>query len=955
MNRAAVLFANRCQGRVPTQVKKQFMIKFRMFASLTVLLCCSSAVCDELKPIVAEEIKLERPVEFQRDVYPILEANCIACHNVTVTEGDLILENIEAILKGGGTGPAVVPEKPDESLILKLASRGEEPVMPPMPNDRQAKELTPKQLGIIRQWIVEGAKAGAATTSKSMNWQPINPRLQGVYSLDIDNAGRFIAAGRGNHVSIYDMSHRDAVGSLIDPAIMSSDKAGPAGMAHRDYVHAIAFHPAEPMVATSGYRNVKLWRRNVESIAGSWSIPADVQTWAVNSVGTEVCVATAAKGIVVANAVNGVERGTVSLNGQAVTALSMFDADPKWIVAATAESKVVVIRNADLQIAHASEPFAAAITALSPELTGGKIAVLLANGSVRVITIAPDTGVVTDAAEIKSDAGVIEKINGHGSVLLTVAGKRTVQNWKVEDVSLVNRFDLPADITELDVNSATDRAVFSMTDGTASLWSLTDARQIAVLTADLEAQRHLKRAERTKAIFDARVNVLKGQIDENDKEVLAQKEAETRAKAEVEKLTPPQVDARTKYDAAIAATAAAKTALEGKADDEALKTAVTEAEKAEAAAKDAFTKADSDLNLAKKTVDFATQAIARAEKRGVEGKQQHEAAIAEATAANAVFEECKAPAAASVQSPFAGLISDGRYVATADASATLRIWNAVDGAAIDVLPGTQAGSTAITMRTAATSALFATADNRIVARSAFPAWQLTATLGGSEDSGESVFVDRVLSLAFSPDGKLLAAGGGEASRSGQLTLWNVADGTLAREFPDAHSDTVYGLEFSADGKFLASAAADKFVKVFNVSSGEFVRAFEGHTHHVMDVSWKGDGTALASAGADNAIKVWNVETGEQSRTIATYTRQVTSLQFVGLQDMFVSSSGDKRVFFHTASNGQPAREFTGSTDYVYRAATTPDGTLVVSGGEDGNVRVWNAADAAVIVTFAPQP
>ena len=232
---------------------------------------------------------------------------------------------------------------------------------------------------------------------------------------------------------------------------------------------------------------------------------------------------------------------------------------------------------------------------------------------------------------------------------------------------------------------------------------------------------------------------------------------------------------------------------------------------------------------------------------------------------------------------------------------------------------------------------------------------MTATLGGSEDGGDSVFVDRVVSLAFSPDGSLLATGGGEASRSGQIIIWNVADAKLMREFLDAHSDTVYGLEFSADGKFLASAAADKFVKVFNVVTGAFIRAFEGHTHHVMDVSWKGDGTALASAGADNAIKVWNAETGEQSQTIATYTRQVTSLQYVGLQDLFVSSSGDKRVFFHTASNGQPAREFKGSTDYVYRAATTPDGTLVVSGGEDGAVRVWNAADAVEIITFAPQP
>ena len=931
------------------------MIKSKLIAGLAALICCSTAIADELKPITAEAIALGRPVEFERDVYPILEANCIACHNVTVSEGDLILENIAAILKGGGTGPAVVPEKPDESLLLKLASRGEEPVMPPMPNDRQAKELSPNQLGILRQWIIEGARAGAVTSAKAMNWQPINPRLHGVYSLDIDNAGRFVAAGRGNHVTIYDMSRRDVFGSLVDPAIISSGSAGPAGIAHRDYVHAIAFHPTEPMIATSGYRNVKLWRRNVNHLAGSWPIPADVQTWTATGDGLEIAMAVASKGLVVANSLTGAERGTVPLDGQAVSALSLFQAEPKWIVAATADAKIVVVRNADLQIAHRSEPLPAAVTALSGELTGGRIAALLADGSVRLLSIAADTGIVAIAAEIKSDAGAIQKISGHGSVLLTVAGTRTVQNWKVEDATQVNRFDLPADITALELNSATDRAVFVLADSTASLWSPKDAKQIAVLTADLNAQRHLKQAEQRKAILDARVNVLKGQIDENDKEVVAQKEAETKAKAEVEKFTPPQAEAKTKFDAAVAATAAAKTALAAAPEDAALKTAVTEAEKAEAAAKDVLAKSDSDLNIAKKSVDFATQAIARAEQRGVERRQQHEAATAEATAANAVVEERKAPAAAAVMSVFAGMVGDGRYAVTADASGTLRVWNAVDGAAIDVLPGTQPGLTAASMKTAATTVLMATADNRIVARSAFPEWQMTAALGGSEDGGESVFVDRVVSLAFSPDGSMLAAGGGEASRSGQLTIWNVADATLVREFPDAHSDTVYGLEFSADGKFLASAAADKFVKVFNVASGEFVRAFEGHTHHVMDVSWKGDGTALASAGADNAIKVWNVETGEQSRTIATYTRQVTSLQFVGLQDLFVSSSGDKRVFFHTASNGQPAREFKGNTDYVYRAATTPDGKLVVSGGEDGSVRVWNAADAAEIITFAPQP
>ena len=224
---------------------------------------------------------------------------------------------------------------------------------------------------------------------------------------------------------------------------------------------------------------------------------------------------------------------------------------------------------------------------------------------------------------------------------------------------------------------------------------------------------------------------------------------------------------------------------------------------------------------------------------------------------------------------------------------------------------------------------------------------------GPQEAAESSFVDRVLSLAFSPDGSRLAAGGGEASRSGELTIWKTADWTLEREIKDAHSDTVYGLDFSADGRFLASGAADKFVKVFNVETGEHVRSYEGHTHHVMDVSWKGDRTSLVSAGADNVLKVWNAETGEQRKTISSHKKQVTSVEYVGLQDNFLSSSGDKRVALHQAGDGKAIREFAGSGDYVYCSSITQDGKVVVAGGEDGVVRVWNGADAKEISTFAP--
>ena len=171
------------------------------------------------------------------------------------------------------------------------------------------------------------------------------------------------------------------------------------------------------------------------------------------------------------------------------------------------------------------------------------------------------------------------------------------------------------------------------------------------------------------------------------------------------------------------------------------------------------------------------------------------------------------------------------------------------------------------------------------------------------DTSSSSFVGRVLCLDFNPQGTLLATGGGEPSRSGELKIWNIPSLTLARDFKDAHSDTVFGVEFSPDGKDLASGAADKFVKVFDVRDGQTRPLVRGAHASRAGRRLEGRRQPLASAGADNEIKVWNVETGEQSRSITGYTKQVTSIQFIGTGDDIVSSSGDKTVRFHHTADG----------------------------------------------------
>jgi WD40 repeat protein len=218
-------------------------------------------------------------------------------------------------------------------------------------------------------------------------------------------------------------------------------------------------------------------------------------------------------------------------------------------------------------------------------------------------------------------------------------------------------------------------------------------------------------------------------------------------------------------------------------------------------------------------------------------------------------------------------------------------------------------------------------------------WKLDRTIGG--DSPSSPFADRVTALDFSPDGKLLATGGGEPSRQGEIVFIRPDDGAVVRRLDDVHSDTVFSLRFSPGGRELASGSADKFVRVTEIPIARVLRSFEGHGSHVLGVAWSRDGRTIASAGADNTLRFWDASGAANPLIVADFEKEVTSVSFLAASSQAIVTGGEPRVRIIDASGGN-VRSLDGATDFLYAAAGTPDGAIVVAGGQDGLLRIWDA-------------
>src|SRR5436190_5087251 len=124
----------------------------------------------EVSPVVAGELPpaTQRPVDYAKDIQPILAGSCYECHGGQKQKGSLRLDQKSAALKGGESGPVLVPGKSAESLLIQAVA-GTKEELERMPKKKEP--LTAEQIGLLRGWIEQGADWPEGADKKLKDWR----------------------------------------------------------------------------------------------------------------------------------------------------------------------------------------------------------------------------------------------------------------------------------------------------------------------------------------------------------------------------------------------------------------------------------------------------------------------------------------------------------------------------------------------------------------------------------------------------------------------------------------------------------------------------------------------------------------------------------------------------------------------------------------------------------------
>lgn len=195
-------------------------------------------------------------------------------------------------------------------------------------------------------------------------------------------------------------------------------------------------------------------------------------------------------------------------------------------------------------------------------------------------------------------------------------------------------------------------------------------------------------------------------------------------------------------------------------------------------------------------------------------------------------------------------------------------------------------------------------------------------------------------IAFSPDGMTLAVGYWD----GRVRLWQVDNGVLQQTL--SQDSAIRSVAFSPDGSILASGGWDGIVRLWQIPDGLLLNQLEGHTDWISSVAFSPDGAILASGSNDGTVRLWDVSSNALLDILPSTHTSISSLAFSPEGNMLATASFDQGISLWRIAGGVRLYSLP-YADPIWSLAFSPGGSHLAA-GSDGKITLWRIDDENVV-------
>jgi dipeptidyl aminopeptidase/acylaminoacyl peptidase len=226
------------------------------------------------------------------------------------------------------------------------------------------------------------------------------------------------------------------------------------------------------------------------------------------------------------------------------------------------------------------------------------------------------------------------------------------------------------------------------------------------------------------------------------------------------------------------------------------------------------------------------------------------------------------------------------------------------------------------------------------------------SIQAADEAPQRASLGEVRTVAYSPNGRTLATGSGNPTERGTLVLWDVPTGKARAWLPQPLG--VCSVAFTPDGEKVAAGGWDNAVRIYEARTARLLTTLKGHTAVVNSLAFSPDGKTLASCSLDKNIILWDPAKGTETHRLTGHTDWVLSIAFFPDGKSLASAGKDGTVRIWDVEAGkerQTLKDVLASAPFE-AIAVSPDGKTIASGSWNWKVYLWDVEKGAIRATLS---